>query len=145
MQQEQKLFVNGRIFTANPKQPYADAMVVRNGKIVWIGSEADIDHTTLSKASHLTTTDLKGRRVLPGLIDAHMHPVYLASAAAQIACTPPALYSIEEMIAQIRERREAQGPGVWIEGWGYDEGKLREARTPTRHDLDRAATDAPSV
>jgi hypothetical protein len=143
MQQEQKLFVNGRIFTANPKQPYADAMVVRNGKIVWIGSESDIDHTALAKVSHLTTTDLKDRRVLPGLIDAHMHPVYLASAAVQIACTPPALYSIEEMISQIREKRDAQGSGIWIEGWGYDEGKLREGRTPTRHDLDRATTDAP--
>jgi len=143
MQQEQKLFVNGRIFTANPKQPYADAMVVRNGKIVWIGSEADIDHTALDKASQPTTIDLKDHRVLPGLIDAHMHPVYLASAAVQIACTPPALYSIDEMIAQIREKRKTQGRGVWIEGWGYDEGKLKEGRTPTRHDLDRATTDAP--
>ena len=143
MQQEQKLFVNGRIFTANPKQPYADAMVVRNGKIVWIGSESNIDYTALAKVSHLTTTDLKDRRVLPGLIDAHMHPVYLTSASVQIACTPPALYSIEEMISQIREKRDAQGSGIWIEGWGYDEGKLREGRTPTRHDLDRATTDAP--
>ncbi|SCZ78614.1 amidohydrolase [Acidaminobacter hydrogenoformans] len=143
MQQAKKLFVNGRIFTANPEQPYASAMLIQNGKIEWIGDEASLDAALLSPETNIEKTDLQDRRVLPGLIDAHMHPVYLASAAKQIACTPPALYSIEEMIGQIREKREAQGPGVWIEGWGYDEGKLKEGRTPTRHDLDRATTDAP--
>jgi hypothetical protein len=77
--QEVKVFLNGQIFTSNPRQPYADAMVVRDGAIEWIGTEHDLN------APEAARIDLKGRRVLPGLIDARMDPVFLASVDAQSA------------------------------------------------------------
>ena len=42
---DKHIFYNGRIFTSNPEQPYAEAMVVEAGKIIWIGSNKDIKET----------------------------------------------------------------------------------------------------
>ena len=133
------IFFNGKIFTSNPAQPYADTMIVRNGRIIWIGDEKDL------KEMDGNRINLQGRRVLPGFIDAHMHPFFLANAVNQIACTPPITNSIEELLEHIRKKIEKQGTDDWIEGWGYDEGKLKEGRSPTRWDLDKAAPNVPVV
>ena len=132
-------YINGKIFTSNPKQPYASAMVVRDGRIEWIGEQEDLGHIVGD------CVDLHGRRVLPGLIDAHLHPLYLANAAKQIACTPPHVNSIKDLLEQIKTIRQTQDSEQWIEGWGYDEGKLTEGRSPTRWDLDQAAADVPVI
>ncbi|MEH7107417.1 amidohydrolase [Bacillus sp. JJ1764] len=132
-------FLNGKIFTANPKQPYASAMVVQGGKIKWIGESNELEKMEGN------LVDLQGQRVLPGLIDAHMHPLFLAGAANQIACTPPLVYSIADLQGQIRLVRESHTRDNWIEGWGYDEGKLLEGRAPNRWDLDQVAPDVPVV
>ncbi|SDH76854.1 hypothetical protein SAMN05192534_11129 [Alteribacillus persepolensis] len=134
------LFVNGRIFTSNSNQPYASAMIVRDGKVDWVGNEEDI--TGAEKAE---TIDLEGRRVLPGMIDAHLHPLYLAYAAKQVPATPPVVKSLEDLKNELRKRREQQQKGEWIESWGFDEGKLKENRGPNRWDLDEAVSDSPVV
>ncbi len=135
---DKHIFYNGRIFTSNPEQPYAEAMVVEAGKIIWIGSNKDIKETAAA------CTDLKGKRVLPGFVDAHMHPLFLANAVKQIACTPPAVNSIDEMLQKVMEKRACSPDnGSWIEGWGYDENKLSEGRSPNRWDLDKASPDVP--
>ncbi|MGC8487582.1 MAG: amidohydrolase [Clostridia bacterium] len=87
--------------------------------------------------------DLGGRLVLPGLIDAHCHPVELAEAAEQIALTPPSVHSIADITDAVRDRARSQPAGSWIVGWGYDEGKLREGRAPHRRDLDAVSPDHP--
>lgn len=132
-------FVNGKIFTSNPDQLYATAMKVQNGKVTWIGEQEDVEKTEGS------AIDLQGRRVLPGFIDAHLHPWHLAMYAKQIAALPPNVHSIAELVEKIRERRKSLEDGRWIECWGYDEGKLAEGRMPTRWDLDKAASDVPVV
>ena len=135
--QSMRTFINGKIFTANPEQPFASTMIVRDGSIAWIGEESDLENIDGD------CVDLKGQRVLPGLIDAHLHPLWLANASTQIACTPPFVNSIADLIEQIRNSCKANETGKWIEGWGYDEGKLSEGRTPTRRDLDEASADIP--
>lgn len=134
-----QIFYNGRIFTSDPELPEATAMVVRDGKIEKIGNDIaceDLEGEWI---------DLRGRRVLPGIIDAHLHPWYLANAAKQLPCTAPLVESIEDMIRELRKQRELQSADEWIEGWGYDEGKLAEGKAPTRQDLDKAVADAPVV
>lgn len=132
------VFLNGRIFTSDKNHPYAGAMIVRNGKISWIGDQEDVN-------KNKNAVDLKGRTVLPGFIDAHMHPMILADTVSQVACMPPLVNSIEDIKKEIRKKRELQGTGKWIEGWGFDEGKLAEGRAPNRRDLDEAAADVPVV
>lgn len=135
--QSVQTFINGKIFTSNPEQPYASAMIVRDGRIAWIGEQSDLVH------SEGDCVDLKGHRVLPGFIDAHLHPLWLANASTQIACTPPLVHSITDLIEHIRNLCKTNERRNWIEGWGYDEGKLSEGRAPTRWDLDDASIDVP--
>ncbi len=135
--QSVRTFINGKIFTSNPEQPYANAMIVRDGKIVWIGEQSDLENIEGD------CVDLSGNRVLPGFIDAHLHPLWLANASTQIACTPPLVNSIADLIEQIRNLSTSNKSDKWIEGWGYDEGKLSEGRAPARWDLDEATTDIP--
>ena len=79
-----QVLVNGHVFTANPQQPYAEAVSVRDGKIVAVGSRSE---AAASVASDAHVTDLGGKTLLPGLIDSHVHAVFggigLLSADAQ--------------------------------------------------------------
>ncbi|QIA27688.1 amidohydrolase [Thermaerobacter sp. PB12/4term] len=99
-----RFFYNGRIFTADPDQPEAEAMVVANGRILWIGRQQDANPGT-----GVERVDLQGCRVIPGIIDAHMHPLFLAETAQQIACLPPAAHSLDDIIEAVRRRRAELG------------------------------------
>ena len=148
MSSDRHIFINGSIFTSGTETPYADSMVVENGRIVWIGRRTempDLFSACLSGSDSAPTpvTDLAGRRVIPGFIDAHMHPVMLADMRRQITVMPPEINSIEELVSAIKKRRENISPGEWISGWGYDEHGLREQRSPNRYDLDRGCSDSP--
>ncbi len=66
----QKIFFNGRIFTANPEQPYADAVVVQGDKIIAVGSLSQVKSKVDPKSE---LVDLQGKYLLPGLIDSHVH------------------------------------------------------------------------
>lgn len=83
-----RIFRNGKIFTSDLLNKEADAMVVSGGRISWIGKEKDMPPFKGEKV------DLNGSRVLPGFIDAHLHPLLLAETSNQVACTPPNVTSI---------------------------------------------------
>lgn len=132
-----RAFINGNFFTSCSRRPAAEAMVTENGIITQIGNRDEIS------VKDCEIVDLGGKRVLPGFVDAHMHPVFLAEYNHQISCLPPKIHSIEEMIREIRAVRSRQTAGQWIRGWGYDEGKFSERRSPNRYDLDRGCSDSP--
>jgi len=132
-----KAFKNGKIFTSDKDVPYAESFIVKDGIIIWIGNEKDMPEVNCE------TIDLQGRRVIPGFVDAHMHPVILADCAQKISCLPPVIRSIEELIEAIKEEATAKKPEEWIQGWGYDEEKFVEHRAPDRWDLDKASTEHP--
>lgn len=131
------LYRNAKIFTSDPAALHADAMLVEDGQIAWIGNEEK------APSGEFDTVDLQRKRVLPGFIDSHQHPILLSEFSREISVLPPNIHSIKELQDEIRRVREEQGPGKWILGWGYDEGKLEEKRSPNRYDLDQACSDSP--
>ena len=133
-------YVNGKIFTADPKQLYVESMIVTGDKVVWAGPAAQ-QPAALAEAAEIV--DLGGACVVPGFIDAHMHPTLLADFSKQIACLPPKVNSLSDLAEEIARVRAQQSADEWILGWGYDEGKLAEHRAPNRYDLDRGADGAP--
>ena len=135
-----KLFINGNIFTSDIGTPYAEAMAVKDDKVAWIGSN---DEAKALRSEAADIVDLQEKRTLPGFVDCHMHAMLLADFAGQISSLPPAIDSIEELVQAVAEKRADQVPGEWIQGWGYDEGKLAEHRAPNRYDLDRGCSDSP--
>lgn len=134
------IYENGKIFTSDRENLYAQAMLVEDGIIRKVGSAETVEALAPEGCQRV---DLGGRRVIPGFVDAHMHPVMLADFCRQIAALPPKIHSIEELIQAVRAKREEQGPGQWCLGWGYDEGKFLEQRSITRWDLDKGCDDSP--
>lgn len=161
MKEKLVFFRNAVIFTADPEQPYADWMAVCGDRIAGIGSGCGTKEAIACMEEADEVRDLYGASVMPGFVDAHMHPIVLAECGTQIAVLPPEINSIEDLKRRIAEERirliegrnaensgaedskESQTVLPWILGWGYDEGKLSEHRAPDRYDLDAASPDIP--
>src|SRR5262245_59154045 len=132
----EQVFVNGKIFTGRNETEFVSAFKVADGKIAWIGDAREVNDTR--------AIDLKGQTVLPGFIDIHTHPTYVAMTVDAVPCTVPVVSNIPEMVAALKRHRNfGKGSDDWIEGWGYDESKLSEHRTPTTQDLDQVSTTQP--
>lgn len=129
--------INGKIFLGTDSTSFASALTLAQGRVRWVGATAQAPRTG-------RVIDLRGRTVLPGLVDCHTHPKYIADALHGVACTPPQVNSIADLVAALRQSPAVgQGPTVWIEGWGFDESKLAEHRAPTVDDLDQVSTTQP--
>lgn len=127
-------YANGKIFTGQDETRFVSALGVADGKFVWTGETAEI------KGEYI---DLEGKTVLPGFIDSHIHPVYVASVQNQVPCMPPFVNSIDDMVQALKKTVDDTDPDSWIDGWGFDESKLAEGTTPTKEDLDRVSTTHP--
>ncbi|MGH8246474.1 MAG: amidohydrolase family protein, partial [Gammaproteobacteria bacterium] len=133
---------NGKIVTMNDQRAVVDAMAVRNGVIVSVGRYADV-HKCAGKATK--AVDLGGKIVLPGFIDVHTHALEWAKGVVrgELDLTYPRVYSVDEIVSQVRNRAQQSAAGEWIVGFGWDDAKLTERRYVTRRDLDQATPQHP--
>src|SRR5687768_9267285 len=100
---------NGKIATVDKDFRIAEAIAIRDDKILAVGSN---DEVLKLKEDKTAVIDLGGKLVLPGLIDSHVHP---GSAAMHEFSHPiPEMETIEDVLAYIKSRAEAQEPGTWI-------------------------------
>src|ERR1041384_4243523 len=129
---------NGRIVTVDDRFSIAQAIAVRNGAIVAVGSERDV---LRSAGTNTKIIDLHGKTVLPGLIDSHTHPT--GAAMTEFANPIPEMESVGDVLKYIRERVKMSKPGDWIEVHQVFITRLKEQRYPTRDELDRAAPQNP--
>jgi hypothetical protein len=132
------ILVNGRIATMDSRNVRAEAVAVSGDRILSVGD----NETVLECAGRATRiTDLGGLRVFPGFIDAHTHFM-------QTGLDATALYlnharSLDELYRMVEEYAARQPEGAWVRGYGYDETKLEERRSPSREELDRACPERP--
>lgn len=82
---------------------------------------------------------------MPGINDAHCHPLALAVALLSVDCAPEAVEDIAGITAAIRRRAAQTAEGEWIRAANYDEFHLREKRPPSVENLDRAAPHHPVI
>ena len=133
------VFIHNAVIHDGERFTDADALLIKAGRISWIGSGA-----CAPAHDGVPSVDLEGRTVLPALCDVHTHPSWIAATVRSVPCVSPIVNTIEEMIEALRRHPLAgRGPEAWITGFGYDEGKLAEHRTPTIEDLDRVSTTQP--
>lgn len=134
------IFVNGSVLTMDEKDTITECIAVKDGKVLHVGTEKEGQSY---KGSDTKVIDLKGRTLIPGFIDSHLHMGVLGMNCSAIDCRYPHVKSIEDIKEKIKERVETAPPGTWIRGWGYDHSKLEENRHPNRFDLDQVAPDNP--
>lgn len=138
-----QLYLNGIILTMVEAQPRAEAIAVRNGKILAVGSE---DAVRSAAGQEAAIVDLQGNTLMPGFIDAHGHFTMTLEFLAydNVASPPVGPVKTVDDIVQILSANKADIPaGQWIMGAGYDESLLKEQRHPTRFDLDKVSTEHP--
>ena len=129
---------NGNIFTVNPKEPTAQAIAIAGGRLIAIGSNADILKMATGRTKKI---DLGNKTVLPGFIDAHTHPAY--SGIKHLKMVDCDLRSIKDIKEAISKRAATTPKGNWVEGFKYDDTKTSEGRKITLTDLDEAAPEHP--
>ncbi|HWA98554.1 MAG TPA: amidohydrolase family protein [Pirellulales bacterium] len=131
---------HGKLLTVDAKFQVAEAIAIRDGKILAVGSNPDV----LALGGPATRiVDLEGRMLLPGLIDSHVHPT--GACMTEFAHPVPDMQCIQDVLDYIRARAEASQPGDWISVSQVFITRLREQRWPTRAELDAAAPRNPVV
>lgn len=133
------LIDHANVLTLDPSHPTAEAIGVRDGRIVWVGeSEWAKAHLTVGR-----TLTVDGATVAPGFIDAHHHLVLLGYWLSQIDCSYPTVRTIDEIVGAVQRRAASTPPGEWVQGRGYDDNRLESGRALTRWDLDQASPAHP--
>ena len=132
--------LSARVFTNNPLQPWAEAIGIRNGRILNVGRNEDVRHGCPAGTRMMK---LPGRLIIPGIIDGHCHFVKFGLMLRQIDLR--GLSSLGSCRERIRHAVRLSKPGEWIIGRGWDQHRWEEKREPTRHDLDDLTPFNPTV
>lgn len=131
------LFYNGAIYTMNPEQPKAEAVVVRDNKILYVGSQAEAEKLAAADAEKY---DLKGQMMLPGFIDCHCHPSLCAFFSSGIPLDVDMdQAAVEKAIKDYVDSHPEQDTyfGIGYPEWVYDE------KGPRKEVLDKICPDKP--
>lgn len=139
----QQVFINGAIYTADPAQRSVSAMAISGDTIVFVG---DDDAAASWIGEDTTVTDLQGKRVLPGLHDAHVHPVGVIELDdCNLDNEPVDLAKLAEFASACLERLEVPA-GEWllVKQWNFaQDNKPADGLNTLREALDRASSEHP--
>jgi len=141
------IYFGGNIITINNAQPSAEAVAIKDGKIVAVGARAAVDEAQRGASTQLI--DLSGKTLVPGFVDGHSHfsEVGIQTVAANLLPPPDGpIKNIPELQQAMRDFI-ATSPMVKMHGvaigMNYDDSQLAEHRHPTRQELDAVSTEIP--
>jgi len=129
------IYFGGAIVTANDAQPGAEAIAVKDGRIVAVGSRAEVEKSHRGAASRMV--DLAGRTLVPGFIDPHSHFIDSLTMADRANVAPPPVgpaRDADEVVATLQAfaKTRAIKPGELIVGSGYDDNLMPDGRLVSR-------------
>jgi predicted amidohydrolase YtcJ len=130
---------HGVILTVDAADSVAEAIAVRDGRIIAVGTDKAISRLAGPKTQMI---DLAGKTVTPGLIDTHAH-LLLSGADETLKVNLSGSTSLNELLSQVKARVDSSASGQWVEGFGWNEGFLAEHRGPTLTELDAISGDHP--
>ncbi|MBT8383349.1 MAG: amidohydrolase [Ignavibacteria bacterium] len=135
-----KAFINGKIYTVNDKQPYAEAVVIEKNKIKYVGSESGAQKF-LSPETELI--DLEGKLMLPGFNDSHLH--FLSGGHYLLGINLRPALSKEEFVNIIKKYiGERNFPeSAWITGGRWDHELWMDKTLPTKELIDSVTENIP--
>ena len=136
------IVVNAKVYTVDDAQPRAEAFAVRGERFVAVGSAADIKAMA---GPSTQVIDAGGLTVTPGFIDCHVH-VDGEVVLYEVCVGNPfdvEFVTIASIIEKLRKKAEKTAPGFWVEGFFFDDTKLKDGRPLNIHDLDQISTTLP--
>lgn len=132
------VFTNGKVYTVNENRPWAEAAAVKGNQIVFVGSSEDAKAYV---GPNTKVGDLRGKMMMPGLIDTHLHAMIGAVATSGVWVA--GIKDADEILSTIREYAKAHPNKELIFGWGYG-NVVFGPEGPSKELLDRAVPDRPA-
>ena len=134
------LIVGAKVTTLDPGLPQARAIAIRDGRVLAVGEEAEVRQLAAPDAKVI---DAGGRRVIPGLIDSHMH-IIRGGLNYNMELRWDGVPSLADAMAMLRRQVEVTPPNHWVRVvGGFTEHQFAEKRLPTLAELNAAAPDTP--
>jgi predicted amidohydrolase YtcJ len=134
------IVVNARVYTVDDGHPMVTAFAVKNGRILFAGSESEVRTLATPRTKVI---DAHGNTVIPGMVDAHAHLLGLGTSLRNVQLAGSKTY--DEVIARVVARAKNARPGEWILGRGWDQNLWPDKSFPTHEALSRAVPDHPVV
>lgn len=132
------LIINGKVFTSDPQQPYAETVAIRGNRIAWVGSGED---GAAWRGSNTQVIDAGGRTVMPGFIDSHFHLLMGSIEAADMQLDKAR--TLDEVEQSLRAWATDKPDDPWIVGYQLRYTAITPDRPLDRHFLDRVVADRP--
>ena len=135
---------NAYVYTVDARMPKAQAFAVKNGRFVFVGS-SDEAKAFIGKGTE--TLDAKQTTVVPGFIDCHNHAGGEVLLYEVLVGNPYEVefVTIASIIDKLRTKAEKTPAGFWVEGYFFDDTKVKDNRQLNRHDLDQVSSEHPVV
>ena len=138
------IVINANVCTLDDRRPKAQAFAIKGDRFVAAGATADIRRMA---GSGTRTVDAHGATIVPGFIDCHNHAPGDILLYEVLINDPYGVEftTIDGIVAKMKARAQQTAPGYWVEGYFFDDTKVKDGRPLTIHDLDRVSTDLPVV
>jgi predicted amidohydrolase YtcJ len=140
MKQSGQLYTGGDILTMDTVHPKAEALAVKAGVIIEVGT---VEECTNVLGSDYEKIDLSEGALLPGFIDTHLHSTVMVF--YEMNADLGGIGSLKELITVLHEASNKGAPESWLVGLNFDEQKLTPPLLPSRHDLDAACPNRPLI
>ena len=134
------IFFGGDILTMDDNQPVVEAIAVEDGRITAIGTKENIIKLRTWRTK---IVNLQGKTLMPGLIEAHCHPIATAVLSQVVNISGFTYNSRAEIMATISAAVEKASPGKWVLAFGWDPVLVKDLRNPTLAELDSISTEVP--
>ncbi|SUZ89539.1 uncharacterized protein METZ01_LOCUS42393, partial [marine metagenome] len=132
------ILLNAKVYTVNPIQPWASAIAIQDGQITYVGDEQGARELI---DSNTQAVNLKGRMILPGFHDIHVHPVH--SGVSYQQCSLFDIQGVKKLLDKIKECALTNPEDEWIVGGGWTVPDFAPSGLPDKKLLDEIVPDRP--
>ena len=133
-----KLFINGEIYSMKKEGEKFQSLGVKDGKITFLGTDEEAKNVSSKEL-----IDLKGKMMIPGMADAHLHLYAYCQNLTFVDLSK--VHNINEMISLMKEKVKNVKKGDWVKGVNFDQSKWKENRFPTLEEMDSISKDNPII
>ena len=136
--------VNAKVYTMDTRAPRAEAFAVTAGRFTAVGTSSDIKGLA---GKNTTVFDAKGMTVVPGFIDCHNHAGGEVLQNEVLVGNPfeVEFVSILSIVGKLKAKADQLPPGTWVEGFFFDDTKVKDKRMLHRRDLDEVSKNHPVI